>query len=97
MTLKMEHIVFGAVTVGLLLAPQLGFAHEGETFKEEISSLEKLVTGGYLRLGLMTAGAGTAIFGILKQNPHAMLIGAGGAVFVHFLHKWIQTTFTVVI
>jgi hypothetical protein len=70
---------------------------EGDLFNSEITKVEKLITGGYMRIGLLGVSGAAAIGGILKQNGWMFVSGIAGCAFVYFMKSWITTTFTMVV
>ncbi len=83
--------------IGFLLCPQELWAHTGDLLKDEIEKVEKLFTGGYMRLGLLAVCGFAAIYGIVKQNGWIFASGILGCVFAYFMKDWILKTFTMVI
>jgi len=80
------------------MLPAMAFAHDGEIlFKTELEAIEKLLLGGYARLGLIVTCIIVAIIGAIKQNVTVLLIGLAAALFVFMMKNWITTTFTMVI
>jgi hypothetical protein len=73
------------------------FAHDGELFREEIGKVEKLFTGGYMRIGLLGVCGLTAVMGAAKQNAWMFLSGILAGVFAFFMRDWVLTTFACVI
>jgi len=86
-----------AFAMTALVLPSVAFAHDGELFTNEISSLEALFTGGYMRIGLLGVCGVTAMMGAIKQNGFMFLTGILAGVFAFFMRNWIQTTFTAII
>lgn len=89
--------VVGIVVLGILLIPEAGFAHDGELFQDQITKLEKLFTGGYMRLGLLAICGVTAVAGAIKQNGMVFLTGILAGVFAYFMRDWIQLTFACIV
>lgn len=85
------------LALGLLLCPQDLIAHTGEILKDEIDKVEKLFTGGYMRLGLLGVCGFAAIYGIIKQSGWMFASGILGCVFAYFMKDWVLKTFTMVI
>ena len=81
----------------LLWLPSDCFAQTGDLFKDEIDKVEKLFTGGYMRLGLLGVCGLTAIMGAIQQNAWMFLSGILAGVFAFFMKDWILTTFTLLI
>ena len=81
--------------IGIFLLPHLAYGHDGTLFKEQITNLENLFTGGYMRLGLLAVCGVTAIAGAIKQNGMLFLTGILAGVFAYFMRDWIQSTFTM--
>lgn len=90
-------VLFMALFMGALLCPQDLWAHTGDLLKDEIDKVEKLFTGGYMRLGLLAVCGFAAIYGIIKQNGWIFTSGILGCVFAYFMKDWILKTFTMVI
>lgn len=81
----------------IMFIPQDLWAHTGDLLKDEIDKMEKLFTGGYMRLGLLAVCGFAAIYGIIKQNGWIFTSGILGCVFAYFMKDWILKTFTMVI
>ena len=83
-------------TLGALL-PETTFAVNGAEMADEIDKFEKMLTGGYMRLGLLGVCGTVAIVGAVKQN--FMMFGTGiGACFLALMMKdWVQNNFACVI
>lgn len=90
-------LILGLLVLGVLWVSDPAFAHDGKLFKDEITDLEKLITGGFMRIGLLVVCAMVAIVGVIKNNGWMLISGAGGFAFVYFMKKWILKTFTLVI
>jgi len=69
----------------------------GDLFNAEITKVEQLLTGGYMRIGLLGVSGAAAIGGILKQNGWMFVSGIAGCAFVYFMKNWITTTFAMVV
>lgn len=95
MTIKFS--ITCTVVLALLFIPGLMFAHDGDLFNDQINSLEKLFTGGYMRLGLLAMCSVTAIAGAIKQNGSIFITGILSGIFAYFMRDWIQATFTCVL
>lgn len=93
---KTKLILF-ALLMGAVFCPQDLWAHTGDLLKDEIDKMEKLFTGGYMRLGLLAVCGFAAIYGIIKQNGWIFTSGILGCVFAYFMKDWILKTFTMVI
>jgi hypothetical protein len=87
-------IVMSAAT---LFIPDALWASDGDLLKDEISAVEKLFTGGYMRIGLLGVCGFAAIYGIVKQSGWIFCSGVLGCVFAYFMKDWILKTFTAVI
>jgi len=83
-------------TLGVLM-PEMAFAIDGAEMADEITKFEKMLTGGYMRLGLLGVCGTVAIVGAVKQN--FMMFGTGiGACFLALMMKdWVQTKFACLI
>lgn len=97
MKIPSKTLMTGAVLAGATLMPDMAFAHDGDLFTDQITSLESLFTGGYMRLGLLGVCGVTAIAGAIKQNGMMFLTGIMAGVFAYFMRDWIQDTFAMVI
>ena len=88
-----------AVMIGtcLLAADANAAGTDGDLFNSEITKVEKLITGGYMRIGLLGVSGAAAIGGILKQNGWMFVSGIAGCAFVYFMKGWISATFTMVV
>lgn len=86
------------ILFGACLLTDNASAHNGQgaLFTAEISGIESLITGGYMRLGLLVVSGAAAIMGILKQNGWMFVSGIGGCAFIYFMKNWITTTFTMI-
>jgi hypothetical protein len=87
-------LIIGA---GTFLFPDALWASDGDLLKDEISAVEKLFTGGYMRIGLLGVCGFAAIYGIVKQSGWIFCSGVLGCVFAYFMKDWILKTFTAVI
>ena len=85
------------IAMAMALLPGDVFAHTGDLFNAEITRVENLFTGGYMRLGLLAVCGLTAIMGAIKQNAWMFLSGILSGVFAYFMRDWIMATFTWVI
>lgn len=85
------------VGAGTFLFPEALLASDGDLLKDEISAVEKLFTGGYMRLGLLAVCGFAAIYGIVKQSGWIFASGVLGCVFAYFMKDWILKTFTAII
>ena len=85
------------VGAGAFLFPDALWASDGDLLKDEISAVEKLFTGGYMRIGLLGVCGFAAIYGIVKQSGWIFCSGVLGCVFAYFMKDWILKTFTAVI
>ncbi|HUX80184.1 MAG TPA: hypothetical protein VMW10_10650 [Alphaproteobacteria bacterium] len=90
-------LLFSSLFLGSVFFPSELWAHTGEVLKDEIEKVEKLFTGGYMRLGLLGVCGFAAIFGIVKQNGWIFASGILGCVFAYFMKDWILKTFTAVV
>lgn len=97
MKITSKTLMTGVVLAGVTLIPDIAFAHDGDLFTDQITSLESLFTGGYMRLGLLGVCGVTAIAGAIKQNGMMFLTGIMAGVFAYFMRDWIQDTFAMVI
>jgi hypothetical protein len=88
-----------AVIVGTCLLASDSFAAgtNADLFNSEITKVEQLITGGYMRIGLLAVSGAAAIGGILKQNGWMFVSGIAGCAFVYFMKGWITSTFAMVI
>lgn len=85
-----------SLLLGTLFFPQDLWAHDGNLLKDEITALEKLFTGGYMRLGLLGVCGFAAIYGIVKQSGWIFASGILGCIFAYFMKDWITKTFTMI-
>lgn len=85
-----------AVGVLLISIPSDLMAHDGDLLKDEITKLEQLFTGGYMRLGLLGVCGFAAIYGIVKQSGWIFASGILGCMFAYFMKDWITKTFTLI-
>ncbi|MBP9777452.1 MAG: hypothetical protein KBD36_06405 [Alphaproteobacteria bacterium] len=85
-----------SLLLGALFFPQDVWAHDGNLLKDEITALEKLFTGGYMRLGLLGVCGFAAIYGIVKQSGWIFASGILGCIFAYFMKDWITKTFTMI-
>jgi hypothetical protein len=88
-----------AVMIGTCLLDSDSFAAgtNADLFNSEITKVEQLITGGYMRIGLLGVSGAAAIGGILKQNGWMFVSGIAGCAFVYFMKGWITSTFAMVI
>jgi hypothetical protein len=85
-----------SLLLGAFFFPQDVWAHDGNLLKDEITALEKLFTGGYMRLGLLGVCGFAAIYGIVKQSGWIFASGILGCIFAYFMKDWITKTFTMI-
>lgn len=90
-------LLLAIMGVGAFLFPDALWASDGDLLKDEISAVEKLFTGGYMRIGLLGVCGFAAIYGIVKQSGWIFCSGVLGCVFAYFMKDWILKTFTAVI
>ncbi|OJW55219.1 MAG: hypothetical protein BGO67_00490 [Alphaproteobacteria bacterium 41-28] len=90
-------LLFATFLFGAVLFPNDLWAHTGDVLSEEITKVEKLFTGGYMRLGLLGVCGFAAIYGIIKQSGWVFASGILGCVFAYLVKDWILGTFTMVI
>ncbi len=84
--------------LGLLISlPDQSWAHTGDLFADEIGKVEGLLTGGYMRLGLLGVCGVTAITGAIQQNAWMFVTGIFAGVFAYFMKDWILSTFSMVV
>lgn|GEM_PF-6303668 len=86
-----------AIGICLLAADANAAGTNGDLFNAEITKVEQLLTGGYMRIGLLGVSGAAAIGGILKQNGWMFVSGIAGCAFVYFMKNWITTTFAMVV
>lgn len=88
-----------AVMLGTCLLASDSFAAgtNADLFNSEITKVEQLITGGYMRIGLLAVSGAAAIGGILKQNGWMFVSGIAGCAFVYFMKGWITSTFAMVV
>lgn len=93
-----SHRLLTSLVVGVLLIsiPSDLMAHDGDLLKDEITKLEQLFTGGYMRLGLLGVCGFAAIYGIVKQSGWIFASGILGCMFAYFMKDWITKTFTLI-
>lgn len=90
-------LLLASLFVGALCLPFELMASDGLLLKTEITALEKLFIGGYMRIGLLGVCGFAAICGIVKQSGWIFASGILGCVFAYFMKDWILTTFTLVV
>lgn len=95
--LLLPKVLLATLIVGALFMPTEIMAHDGDLLRDEISAVEKLFTGGYMRVGLLGVCGFAAIYGIIKQSGWIFASGVLGCVFAYFMKDWILRTFTLVI
>ena len=89
--------LLASLFVASLFVPIGAMAHDGDLLKDEITAVEKLFTGGYMRIGLLGVCGFAAIYGIIKQSGWIFASGVLGCVFAYFMKDWILRTFALVI
>lgn len=90
-------LIVAALFLGVLLFPSDLWAATDDVLKEEVGKIEKLFTGGYMRLGLLGVCGFAAIYGVVKQSGWTFASGILGCVFAYFMKDWILKTFAMVI
>jgi len=73
------------------------FAVTTTELRDEIEKTEKLMTGGFLKIGMLAAIAFSLTMGVIKHNPVMLITGGAMLVGGNMLIKWITTTFTALI
>ena len=66
-------------------------------FREEVEKAEKLITGGYLRIGLFGVCGVAAVVSIAKQSLMGLATAGIGAFFVYLMKGWITSNFSALI
>ena len=66
-------------------------------FREEITRAEKLITGGYLRLGLFGLCFVAGAIAIVKQNWMMLVTAVAGVLFIYLMKGWITANFAILI
>jgi hypothetical protein len=66
-------------------------------FHDEIMKVEKLLTGGYLRLGLFGACFIAGGVAIVKQNWMMLVAASTGALFIYLMKGWVTANFAAII
>lgn len=66
-------------------------------FRDEIERAEKLITGGYLRLGALVACIFSIIYGIVKQSFMGPVLCIAGTLILFMMKGWITTNFAALI
>jgi hypothetical protein len=89
--------LFPSLFLGITLISGEAWAHTGDLLTEEITGIENLITGGYLRIGLLGACGVAAVGGAIKQNGWMFVSGVMGGVFAYFMKGWILKSFTMII
>lgn len=92
----LSKVFLTSLFVSVLILPSGLMAHDGDLLKDEITALEKLFTGGYMRLGLLGVCGFAAIYGIVKQSGWIFASGILGCMFAYFMKDWITKTFTLI-
>lgn len=92
-----RYLTMAGFLLGILLIPQELWAVTDGILKAEIEGVEKLFTGGYMRLGLLGVCGFAAIYGVIKQSGWMFVSGIMGCVFAYFMKGWIHTSFPMVI
>lgn len=90
-------LIFAALFLGILFCPKALWAVTDGVLSEEVVKIENLLTGGYMRLGLLGVCGFAAIYGVVKQSGWMFVSGIMGCVFVYFMKDWILKTFTAVV
>lgn len=94
---NLKPLLLITIAAGAFLIPEALWAHDGNILQAEITAVEKLFTGGYMRLGLLAVCGFAAIYGIIKQSGWILCSGILGCVFAYFMKGWILSTFTMVV
>src|SRR5262245_22511074 len=80
-----------------LFASTKGYCVTDDDFKDEIGKANKLITGGYMHLGLMAMCGFGGIVCILEKKLTGAIICAAAALFVYMMKGWITTNFAAII
>jgi hypothetical protein len=90
-------LITGVIVLVNLLAIAQGYCVTDDDFAEEIEKANKLITGGYMHLGLMAMCGFGGIVCILEKKLTGAIICAAATLFVYMMKDWITTNFAAVI
>ncbi|MGL5720276.1 MAG: hypothetical protein ACRCYP_05740 [Alphaproteobacteria bacterium] len=89
--------IVAAFFVSLFLFSDVCIALTDADFREEITRAEKLITGGYLRLGLFGMCFIAGGIAIVKQNWMMLVAAASGVLFIYMMKGWVTSNFAILI
>lgn len=95
MNKKTQEILAMALIV--LIVPTLALAATENPLSAQITTIENLITGGWMRGGMFAVSAGTFIMGIAREKLMTMVIGVGGVVAASLINDFIDTTYAIVL
>lgn len=86
------------LTIGYLFASTECWAlATGTDLDTELTAVNSIITGGYLRFAIFLACGGAIVHGAIKQNPGQIALGLGAATVVFLLRGWIDNNFAMII
>ena len=85
-------ILCGLGLLGVFM-PESAFATTTGDFAAEVTKIEALITGGYMRIGLLGICGAVAIIGAMKQSGMVFVTGLGACFFVLIMKGWVTTNF----
>lgn len=89
--------ILGGLVLSLIDPSYSAVTGGAQQMQEQFKSVESVMTGGYLRLGLLGICGVSAAMAIMKQNVMGMVISGVGLLFVYLMKGWIEGTFTALI
>lgn len=79
-----------------LLCPDLYARTDGD-FSAEVAKVEKFLTGGMARIGMIALCLIVAGASMVKQSIMGVVFGIGGAFFFYMMKGWINTAFPMIL
>lgn len=89
--------VVGVLAIAGIMFPDLAQAATDGDFSNEVSLVEKFLTGGYMRVGLLGVCGVSAIIGAVKQNWGIFASALGACFFALIMKGWVGSNFAAVI
>ena len=90
-------VAFAIIGGGSLLLIGEASAMTDADFKDEIEKTEKLINGGYIRIGLMGLCGVAGGIAAFNHNLMGLVIAGVSMFFVHLMRVWIDTNFAGII
>ena len=87
----------GSIALAQVFLSTQGYCVTDGDFAPEVAKVDKLITGGYMHLGLMAMCGFGGIICIIEKKLTGALVCAAASLFVFLMKGWITTNFAAVI